>query len=75
MKVNAKGQVTIPLHIRQKMGILPGTEVEFVKGKEGIYLQKTKETGRGPVLLRQMTGRGTVNMTTDEILSLTRANG
>ena len=75
MKVNAKGQVTIPLHIRQKMGILPGTEVEFVDGKQGIYLQKVKDADRGPMLVRRMTGRGTVNMTTDEILSLTRANG
>ena len=75
MKVNSKGQVTIPLHIRQKMGILPDTEVEFVNGKEGIYLQEVKDADRGPMLVRQMTGRGSVNMTTDEILSLTRENG
>lgn len=74
MRVNSKGQVTIPLQIRQKAGIVPGTEVEFVDGKEGLYMQKVKDADRGPMLLRQMTGRGTVNMTTDEILSLTRGD-
>ena len=29
MKVTTKGQVTIPLHIRERFGILPNTEVEF----------------------------------------------
>ncbi|MEM1377509.1 MAG: AbrB/MazE/SpoVT family DNA-binding domain-containing protein [Pseudomonadota bacterium] len=30
MRVTEKGQVTIPKHIRDKMGIVPGSEVEFV---------------------------------------------
>lgn len=72
MKVNSKGQIRIPLQIRQKMGIVPGTEVGFVESKEGIYLHKVKDSERGAILLQQMTGRGTVNMSTDEILSLTR---
>jgi AbrB family looped-hinge helix DNA binding protein len=29
MRVTSKGQVTIPLAIRRKLGILPHTEVEF----------------------------------------------
>jgi AbrB family looped-hinge helix DNA binding protein len=29
MRVTSKGQVTIPQEIREKYGMLPGTEVEF----------------------------------------------
>ena len=29
MRITTKGQVTIPIEIRKKMGLLPETEVEF----------------------------------------------
>ena len=29
MRITSKGQVTIPQHIREKLGLLPNTEVEF----------------------------------------------
>ena len=33
MRITSKGQVTIPIEIREKMGFLPNTEVEFqIKG-------------------------------------------
>ncbi len=31
MRITTKGQVTIPQHIREKLGIPPATEVEFVE--------------------------------------------
>ena len=31
MRVTIKGQVTIPQHIREKLGIVPASEVEFVE--------------------------------------------
>ena len=31
MRVTTKGQVTIPQHIREKLGIFPATEIEFVE--------------------------------------------
>ncbi|HKK98787.1 MAG TPA: AbrB/MazE/SpoVT family DNA-binding domain-containing protein, partial [Desulfotignum sp.] len=31
MRVTTKGQVTIPRHIREKLGILPATEIAFVE--------------------------------------------
>lgn len=30
MKVIEKGQVTIPAHIREKLNIMPETEVDFI---------------------------------------------
>ncbi len=29
MRITSKGQVTIPAHIREEAGLLPGNEVEF----------------------------------------------
>ena len=29
MRITSKGQVTIPIEIREKLGLLPNTEVEF----------------------------------------------
>jgi antitoxin PrlF len=34
-KVTSKGQITIPLTIRRKLGITPGSRVEFVETSEG----------------------------------------
>jgi len=35
--VTSKGQVTIPIDVRQKLGINPGTKVEFVERAGGGY--------------------------------------
>ena len=29
MRVTSKGQVTIPIELRERVGLLPGTEVDF----------------------------------------------
>ncbi|MCK4468928.1 MAG: AbrB/MazE/SpoVT family DNA-binding domain-containing protein [Desulfobacterales bacterium] len=73
MRVTTKGQVTIPVHIREKAGILPNTDVEFEIIQDKVFLKKAKkQPKRGKDLIRQMRGRGTVKMTTDEIMALTR---
>ncbi|MCF8080817.1 MAG: AbrB/MazE/SpoVT family DNA-binding domain-containing protein [Desulfobacterales bacterium] len=36
MRVTTKGQVTIPQHIREKFGITPDSEVDFVEEKGRI---------------------------------------
>ena len=38
--VTTKGQVTIPKELREKFGIEPGSEVDFVAGSDGIRLRK-----------------------------------
>jgi AbrB family looped-hinge helix DNA binding protein len=71
MRVSTKGQVTIPLPLREKTGIVPGTEVEFLEEGQRLYLRKVGG-GRGGALVRAMTGKGQVKMSTDEIMALTR---
>ncbi len=42
MRVTTKGQVTIPQYIREKLGIAPATEIEFVEEKDRVYIVKKK---------------------------------
>lgn len=38
MRVTEKGQVTIPKEIRDRLGIVPGSEVDFVASGNGALL-------------------------------------
>ena len=73
MRINSKGQVTIPLRIRRKLGLRPNTEVLFEIVGNDVRIRKVAGTaGRGQRLIAHLKGRGTARMTTDEILALTR---
>jgi AbrB family looped-hinge helix DNA binding protein len=74
MKVSAEGRVTIPRHVRERLGLLAGTPVEWELLDGSAVLRKAGgETGRhGSSLVEAMRGRGSVPMTTDEIMALTR---
>lgn len=73
MRVTSKGQVTIPLGVRRKLGIEPGSEVEFELDECGARLVRTK-TARGKAIARRMRGRRTVAMSTEQIMALTRGD-
>jgi AbrB family looped-hinge helix DNA binding protein len=74
MRVTIKGQVTIPREIRDKMGITPYTEVDFIEEKGRICLVKKKDKEVKPRRFRKLRGSATVRMTTDQIMALTRGN-
>lgn len=47
-KVTEKGQTTIPQELREKYGIEPGDEVEWLETDEGLVLKKVADDrGRG----------------------------
>ena len=73
MRITSKGQVTIPMELRERAGLLPGVEVEFELKAEGIAIRKAKGSPtRGERLVRNMLGKGDVQLTTDEIMALMR---
>lgn len=75
MRITTKGQVTIPAQIREKAGMLPHTEVDFLLDGDEVRIVRKEPTGesRGERLVRQMrTGRDDLTMSTDEIMALTR---
>lgn len=74
MRITSKGQVTIPIEIRKRAGLLPHTEVRFeVEGNAVRILREEKAVGgRGERLLEKLRGRATSGLSTEEIMALTR---
>ena len=77
MRITSKGQVTIPAEIRERAGLLPNTEVEFLYDGDVVQVRRavsTRKPSRGEQLVARLRGRGDVKMTTDEIMALTRGD-
>ena len=72
MRLTTKGQVTIPLPIRRRLGLLPNTEVEFDLVGEAVRIRKAAHQRRGLDLVSRMKGAATTGLTTEQILALTR---
>ncbi|MBI3514857.1 MAG: AbrB/MazE/SpoVT family DNA-binding domain-containing protein [Proteobacteria bacterium] len=73
-KVGRKGQITIPKAARDRLGLKPGSVVEFKLAQDGrVVLVNTQ--ARPPssrfATLRGRAGRG---LSTDEIIALTRGD-
>jgi antitoxin PrlF len=77
MRVTSDGQVTIPAAIRQKYGIYPDAEIEFVETEAGPVIRVCPESGaeRARRILARLRGSATSGLTTDEIMRLTRGWG
>ena len=75
MRITSKGQVTIPVDIRERAGLLPQTDVEFEFDGQSVRIVRAKSdkpSGRGARIVAHLLGRGDVAMSTDEIMALTR---
>lgn len=76
MKVTIKGQVTIPIALRERFGLNPGTEVEFVASEGTLQVKPRKRTRKMASAydhwLAKAAGSAKKGMTTDEIMALTR---
>lgn len=76
MRITNNGQVTIPIEIREKAGLLPGTEVEFILEEQAVKIvrvENSQKEGRGARLIRLLRGSADIKMTTDELLTMTRS--
>ncbi|MGL5817168.1 MAG: AbrB/MazE/SpoVT family DNA-binding domain-containing protein [Phycicoccus sp.] len=71
MRVTSKGQVTIPLEVRRRLGIEPGSEVDFEVRADSVRLVRRRR-GDGTAAVARMRGRRRGGMSTDEIMALTR---
>lgn len=72
MRVTEKGQVTIPMAVREALGIVPGTEVEFELQGECALVRRVVRPEVVAERLERYAGSADVGMSTDEILALTR---
>jgi AbrB family looped-hinge helix DNA binding protein len=75
MNVTSKGQVTIPIAMREQLGILPNTRVEFrLRGQEIVLRKVESDRRRGREIVGRLRGKGSSKLSTDEILRLTRGD-
>jgi AbrB family looped-hinge helix DNA binding protein len=75
MRITSKGQVTIPIEIREQAGLMPNTEVDFEFDGEAVRIVPAASrpgANRGSRLVAHLRGRGDIAMTTDAIMALTR---
>jgi AbrB family looped-hinge helix DNA binding protein len=76
MKVSAKGQVTVPREIRERLGFLPGTEVDVTVRDGEVRIKRARSdrsASRGEEVIERLRRSAShLTMTTDELMELTR---
>ena len=74
MRITSKGQITIPQHVRQSMGLVPAqSEVEFEQDEKGRwYIVKPQNSAVKTSRFRTAHQTGQITMSTEEIMALTR---
>jgi len=58
--------------MRDRFGLQPETDVEFIAEGSSLRLVHVSGSGRGGELVKKMRGTATAGMSTDEIMALTR---
>jgi antitoxin PrlF len=71
--VTRKGQITIPKPVRDRLGISPGSKVDFEVSEDGrAYLRRVGKPALKPSRFERMRGTATSGLTTEAIMALTR---
>lgn len=74
MRLNSKGQVTIPAQLRHRHRLHEGDEVDVVEQDGELRIVRVDDTPtRGSRLVDRMRGRASSDLSTDELLGLLRA--
>jgi len=45
-KVTSKGQITVPKAVRQRLGLVPGDEIEFIDAAGQMVIRRREEGSR-----------------------------
>lgn len=72
MRINSKGQVTIPAPLREKHGLHEGDEVDVVEGADGLRIVRSGAMTRGQRLVDRLRGTARQGLSTDELMALLR---
>ena len=73
MRITSKGQVTIPQHIREELGLHPNTEVEFsVEDGRAVLNPNADPLSPGEKLVKHIraSGTGKMIMSSKELMAL-----
>ncbi len=78
MKIGKRGQVTIPSALRETLGLMPGTEVEFEMGDDSVFLRLKSAAepaqDRFERWLKKAAGSATIDLSASEVMALTRSS-
>lgn len=72
MKLNTKGQVTIPADLRHRYGFAPGDEVEVIEDSGTLRIVRKEPLTAGERAVQRVRGISAGGISTDEILAMTR---
>ncbi len=72
--VTRKGQVTIPKPVRDRLGIVPGSTVDFELAPDGRVVLVRAGSGQPASRFARLRGAAGAGMSTDEIMTLTRGD-
>lgn len=72
--MTSKGQVSIPLELRERYGLGPGAEVEVVASADGALVRPVTARSRGAEIVARLRDSGDAGLTADAILRLTRGD-
>jgi AbrB family looped-hinge helix DNA binding protein len=72
MKLTTKGQVTVPLAVRRRLGLKAASEVEFRVEGDRAYLIPVIDAQEVKEKIEAYRGIADAGLSTDEILALTR---
>ncbi len=75
MRLNSKGQLTIPAELRRRYRLDPGDEVEVIEVGDTLQIRRRKGShSRGDRAVERLRGTASTTMTTDEIMTLLRGD-
>ena len=72
--VTSKGQVTIPKPVRDLLGIVAGSRVDFRRAADGSVVLMRAEEKHAPSRFAKLRGHAGKGLTTDAIMALTRGD-
>ena len=73
MRLNSKGQVTIPAAIRERHGLHEGDEVDVIEDGGTLRIVRVDASPtRGRRLVSRMRGRANTTMSTEQLMELLR---
>lgn len=69
-----KGQVTIPKHIRDELGLTPGSQLDFAINRDGeiVMRRSTSTTKTRKSRFEAVRGKADIKWRTDDLMALLR---
>ena len=74
MRITPDGQITIPPEIREALSISRDVELAFEIEGDRLYLKKIQQDDKILTWIDTMRGCAAGNLTTDQIMTLTRSD-